>query len=75
MIFSVVALLAEHSFWFFGPDIVTQLPDAVKSFKSQKNINTVIGEVETAFTNASDNEDLAWLIQRVIDNKLVCYFI
>jgi hypothetical protein len=29
-------------------------------------------EVETAFNNASDKEDPAWLIQWVIDHKLVC---
>jgi len=28
-------------------------------------------EVETAFKNASDKEDPAWLIQWIIDNKLV----
>jgi hypothetical protein len=52
----------------------TQLPHAIKSFKSQKHItiNTLKAEVETAFNNASDKEDPAWLIQWVIDHKLVC---
>jgi hypothetical protein len=51
-----------------------QFPHAVKSFKSQKhtNITLVMAEVETAFNNASDKEDPAWLIQWVINNKLVC---
>jgi len=31
-----------------------------------------MAEVETAFNNASDKEDSAWLIQWVINNKLVC---
>jgi hypothetical protein len=29
-------------------------------------------EVEIAFNNANDKEDPAWLIQWVINNKLVC---
>jgi len=29
-------------------------------------------EVETVLNNASDKEDPAWLIQWVINNKLVC---
>ena len=72
-ILSVIALLAEHSFWFSGQDMEKQLTHAVKSFKSQKhiNINMVKAKVETAFNNASDKEDPAWLIQCVIDNKLV----
>ena len=51
----------------------TQLPHAIKSFKSQKHINiaTVQAKVKTAFYNANDKEDPAWLIQWVIDNKLV----
>jgi len=51
-----------------------QLPHAVKSFKSQKHINItiVMVEVEKAFNNASDQADPAWLIQWVINNKLVC---
>jgi len=70
----VIALLAEHSFWFSGKDMVEQLPHAVKSFKSQKHINTsiIMAEVEKAFNNASNQEDPAWLIQWVINNKLVC---
>ena len=50
-----------------------QLPHAVKSFKSQKHINImkVMVEIETAFNNATDREDPAWLIQWVINNKLV----
>jgi len=56
-----------------------QLSYAVKSFKSQKHINitTVMVEVEKAFNNATTPEDAAWLIQWVINNKLVChlYFI
>jgi hypothetical protein len=51
-----------------------QFPYAVKSFKSQKhtNITLVMAEVETAFNNAFNKEDPAWLIQWVINNKLVC---
>jgi hypothetical protein len=66
--------LAEHSFWFSGRDISAQFIHAVKSFKSHKHINItlVMKEVETAFNNASDKEDPAWLIQWVIKNKLVC---
>jgi hypothetical protein len=47
---------------------------AVKSFKSQAHINItlVMAEVETAFNNALYKEDPAWLIQWVINNKLVC---
>jgi len=54
-----------------------QFTHAVKSFKSQKHINITIvkAKVETAFNNASDKEDPAWLIQWVIDNKLVCNMI
>ena len=72
-----MALLAEHSFWFSGQDMEKQLTHAVKSFKSQKhiNINMIKAKVETAFNNASDKEDPAWLIQCVIDNKLVCNII
>jgi len=71
-ILSVVALLAEHSFWFSGHDIKHQFLHAVKSFKSQKQFSIIVkAEVETAFNNASDKEDPAWLIQWVIDNKLV----
>jgi len=70
-----VALLAEHSFWFSGRDMSKQFLYAIKSFKSQKNINIVMAEVETALTNASDKKDPAWLIQWVIDNKLVCNII
>jgi hypothetical protein len=66
--------LAEHSFWFSGHNIAEQFFHAVKSFKSQKHINiTLLMEaVETAFNNASDKEDPAWLIQWIINNKLVC---
>jgi hypothetical protein len=54
--------------------MVEQFPYAVKSFKSQKrtNITLVMAEVETAFNKAIDKEDPAWLIQWVINNKLVC---
>jgi len=50
-----------------------QLSHAIKSFKSQKhnNMANVQEKVKTAFYNASDKEDPAWLIQWVIDNKLV----
>jgi hypothetical protein len=74
IILLVVALLAEHSFWFSGKDMKAQLPHAIKSFKSQKHITISIvkAEVETAFINASDKKDPAWLIQWVIDHKLVC---
>jgi len=50
-----------------------QFPHAVKSFKSQKHINITIlnAEVDIAFNNANNKEDPAWLIQWVIDNKLV----
>jgi len=34
-----------------------------------------MAEVETAFNNASNKEDPAWLIQWVIKNKLVCNII
>ena len=71
----VISLLAEHSFWFSGRDIVDQLPHAVKSFKSQEHINIaiVMAEVKKAFDNASNpKKDPAWLIQWVINNKLVC---
>ena len=70
----VVALLAEHSFWFSGRDMQAQLPYAIKSFKSQKHItiNMVKAKVEVEFNNASNKENPAWLIQWVIDNKLVC---
>jgi hypothetical protein len=74
MIFSVVALLAEHSFWFSGSHMAEQFPYAVKSFNCQKhtNITLVMAEVETAFKNASDKENPTWLIHWVINNKLVC---
>jgi hypothetical protein len=51
-----------------------QLLYAVKSFESQKhtNMTLVIKEVETAFNNASDKENPTWLIDWVINNKLVC---
>jgi hypothetical protein len=70
----VVALLAEHSFWFSGKNMEAQLPYAIKSFKSQKHITISIlkAEVETAYNNASDKEDSAWLIQWVLSHKLVC---
>jgi hypothetical protein len=73
----VIALLAEHSFWFSGKDMEAQLPHAIKSFKSQKciTINILEAEVETAYNNASDKEDSAWLIQWVIGHKLVCNII
>ena len=72
----VVALLAEHSFWFSGSSMRTQLPHAIKSFKSQKHdIGVIMAEVETVFNNVSTKEDPAWLTQWVIDNKLVCYII
>jgi len=49
-----------------------QLPHALKSFKSQKhiNINILKAQVETAFNNAIDKENPAWLIQWVISHKL-----
>jgi len=70
----VISLLAEHSFWFSGSDIVDQLPHAVQSFKSQNHINItiVMAEVEKAFNNVGNQEDPGWLIQWVINNKLVC---
>ena len=73
-ILSVLALLAEHSFWFSGKDMKAQLSHAIKSFKSQKHITISIlkAQVETAFHNAIDKEDPAWLIQWVISHKLVC---
>ena len=49
-----------------------QLPHAIKSFKSQKYITMLNAQVETAFNNAIDKEDPAWLIQWVISHKLVC---
>jgi len=69
-IIAVVALLAEHSFWFSGDDMEKQLSHAIKSFKSQKNIKLVQADIETAFNNTTDKEDSAWLIQLIIDNKL-----
>ena len=48
----------------------------IKSFKSQKhNISIIMTEVATVLNNTSTKEDSAWLIQWVIDNKLVCYII
>jgi len=66
--------LTEHSFWFSSNKITENFIYAAKSFKSQKyiNITLVMKGVETAFNNASDKEDPAWLIQWVIKNKLVC---
>ena len=57
--------------------MVEQISQAVKSFKSQKHINATIikAEVESAFNNAHDKENPAWLIQWVINNKLVCNII
>jgi len=54
-----------------------QFLHAIKSFKSQAHINItlVMAEVETAFNNANDKEDPAWLIQWIINNKLVCNLI
>ena len=79
MIPLVIALLVEHSFWFSGENMAKQLSYAVNSFKLQRHINItiVMVEVEKAFNNASDPKDPAWLIQWVINNKLVCnlYFI
>jgi len=51
-----------------------QFSHAIKSFQSQKHINisTVMANIEIAFNNASHKKDPAWLIQWVIDNKLVC---
>jgi hypothetical protein len=70
----VVALLAEHSFWFSGRDMLVQISHAIKSFKFQKciTINMVKAEVEAEFNNASDKQNPAWLIQWVIGHKLVC---
>jgi len=69
---SVFAIIAEYSFWFSGKFEV-KFFNAIKSFKSQKHINiTTLKEgVDTAFNNTSNKEDSAWLIQWVIDNKLV----
>ena len=74
IILLVVALLLEHSFWFTGEDILKQLSHAIESFKTQKNITISIlnTEVEAAFNSASDKEDPAWLIQWIINHKLVC---
>jgi hypothetical protein len=51
-----------------------QLLHAIKSFKSQPHITISIinTEVEVAFNSASDKKNPAWLIQWVIDHKLVC---
>jgi len=70
----VIALLAEHSFWFSGENMAAQLPHAIKSFKSQKHITIGIlkAQVETAFNNATNKENPAWLIQWIISHKLVC---
>jgi len=70
-----VALLAEHSFWFSGDNIAEQFIYATKSFKTKKHINITLAAVETAFNNASHKNDSAWLIQWVINNKLVCNII
>lgn len=77
IVLAVVALLAEHSFWFSGHNMKAQFSYAVESFKSQQhnNITLVMAEVESAFTYASDKKDPAWLIQWVIHNKLVCNII
>jgi hypothetical protein len=71
---SVVALLAEHSFWFSGTNIAEQFHHAVKSFEFQQHISItlVMAAVETAFNNATNKEDPAWLIHWVINNRLVC---
>jgi len=67
-----MALLAEHSFWFSGSEIATQLSHAAKSLKSQKhNIEITMTNIERVYNNASTKGDPAWLIQWVIDNKLV----
>jgi len=68
----VVALLAEHSFWFSGTNIAEQFHHAVKSFKKHISITLVMAAVETAFNNATNKGDSAWLIQWVINNRLVC---
>jgi hypothetical protein len=54
-----------------------QLPHAIKSFKSQEHItiSMIKAEVEAAFNNASNKKNPAWLIQWVIDHKLVCNII
>ena len=69
----VISLLAEHSFWFSGINMREQHPHAVKSFKSQKHVNItiVMTEIDKAFNNASNQRDPAWLIDWVINNKLV----
>jgi hypothetical protein len=72
MTLSVVALIAEHSFWISGSDMADQFSHAVKSLNAQKSVIILMAEVATAFNNASYKEDSAWLIQWVIDNKLVC---
>ena len=69
---SFVTLLAEHSFWFSGSNIEEQFLFAIKSFKSQAHISITLAEVETAFKNARNKEDSAWLIKWLINNKLVC---
>ena len=70
----VIALLAEHSFWFSGEDMAAQLPHAIKSFTSHKHINIskLKAQVETAFNDAINKDNPAWLIQWVISHKLVC---
>jgi hypothetical protein len=49
-----------------------QFLSAIKSFKTQTHINITLAAVETAFSNTSHKNDSAWLIQWVINNKLVC---
>jgi hypothetical protein len=73
IILLVLALLAEHSFWFSGHDMEAQILHAIKSFKSHKHINitTVEVGVETAFNSDNNKQHPTWLIQWIIDNKLV----
>jgi hypothetical protein len=51
-----------------------QLLHAIQSYKSQKyiTISLLKAQVETAFNNAIDKTNPAWLIQWVISHKLAC---
>jgi hypothetical protein len=69
---AVVTVLLEHSFWFSGDNMKTQLSYAIKSFKSQQytSFNIMGAGIATAFNNASHKQNPAWLIRWVISNKL-----
>jgi len=71
-VIAVVTILLEHSFWFSGDDMKTQLSYAITSFKSQQytSFNIMGAGIATAFNNASHKQNPAWLIQWVISNKL-----